>query len=152
LLLPAGKKDAVSADCQRPVEVFSAAKMLAQIGRTDGLADLIGPVLLARTLGLDPGAQPRTDKLVALTLPRFKAGSMANLIGLFSQLDKHAAFDRRQADFRGISGLPAAQRPMAISPIAHRAFIDVMEEGTEAAAATAVVDIRHGRRAAPEQP
>jgi hypothetical protein len=86
LLLPTGKKDAVSDDYHRLVEICCAAEILAQVGRTDGLADLIGPVRSARTLGPDRGAQPRTDKLVALTLPRFKASSMANLIGPFSQL------------------------------------------------------------------
>jgi serpin B len=48
------------------------------------------------------------------------------------------AFDLRQADFSGMTGRPASQVPMAIGSIVHRAVIEVMEDGTEAAAATAV--------------
>ena len=47
------------------------------------------------------------------------------------------AFDAR-ADFSGMTG----DREFSISAAIHRAYIDVNEEGTEAAAATAVVVMR----------
>jgi serpin B len=48
------------------------------------------------------------------------------------------AFDAEQADFSGMTGRPPSEAPFAIGEIEHRAVIDVMEDGTEAAAATAI--------------
>ena len=41
-------------------------------------------------------------------------------------------WNRRQADFSGITGLPTSQYPLAVGEILHRAVIDVTEEGTQA--------------------
>lgn len=52
------------------------------------------------------------------------------------------AFDRSQADFSGINGYkPPDEKALFISDVFHKAFVDVNEEGTEAAAATAIVMI-----------
>jgi serpin B len=51
-----------------------------------------------------------------------------------------AAFDRTQADFSGINGrtLPDLEA-LFVSNLFHQAFVEVNEEGTEAAAATAAM-------------
>jgi serpin B len=83
------------------------------------------------------GAQ--SQQMVDVALPRFKTAFKADLKGAFQQEGMSLAFSRDQADFSGMTGQPAAQRRLAIGQIKHAAVIDVDEEGTEAAAATAVV-------------
>jgi serpin B len=81
---------------------------------------------------------PGASTLVALALPRFKMSFKAGLSQLFQQAGMVRAFDAEQADFSGMTGRPPAEAPFAIGQILHRAVIDVMEDGTEAAAVTAI--------------
>ena len=77
-------------------------------------------------------------KNVELALPRFKTSFKAGLGQLFRQAGMTRAFNPDLADFSGMTGRPASQARIAISDVIHRAVIDVTEEGTEAAAASAV--------------
>jgi serpin B len=97
---------------------------------------------VARTL--DPGelkalstalGASRPD-LVALALPRFKTAYAASLAGPFKKAGMTLAFDDK-ADFGGMTGKTGPG--VKIGSILHRATIEVVEEGTEAAAATAVI-------------
>lgn len=76
---------------------------------------------------------------VNLTLPRFKFASAAALIPPFKALGMSKVFDPAVSDLSGLTGLPREAAQSTIDQIAHRAVIEVAEEGTEAAAATAVV-------------
>jgi serpin B len=71
---------------------------------------------------------------VTLSLPRFRLESSFDLIPALERLGVTEAFGD-DADFGGITGA----EPLQIGAVAHKAYIDVDELGTEAAAATAVV-------------
>ena len=72
---------------------------------------------------------------VILTIPKFKLTRQFELQQTLGAMGMPAAFDRHAADFSGMTG----NRELSISAVIHKAFIDVDETGTEAAAATAVV-------------
>ena len=74
-----------------------------------------------------------------LSLPRFKFEFKSDLIEPFKSLGLSKVFDAAQSDLSGMTGLPRDKAQSTIDQIAHRAVIDVAEEGTEAAAATAAV-------------
>jgi serpin B len=76
-----------------------------------------------------------TSQQVILALPRFKIETGAALKDLLVALGMASAFVYGPADFSGMDGT----RNLYISAVIHKAFIDVAEKGTEAAAATAVV-------------
>jgi serpin B len=75
------------------------------------------------------------DQEVALTMPKFKFRTQTYLTQTLGALGMKAAFDPDTADFSGMT----KQEKLYISDVIHEAYIDVDEEGTEAAAATAVV-------------
>lgn len=75
-----------------------------------------------------------SERQVTLSLPRFRITASFELIPALTTLGVTTAFGAR-ADF---SGMTTAER-LAISAIVHKAYIDVDEYGTEAAAATAVI-------------
>jgi serpin B len=77
---------------------------------------------------LDAMAEQEID----LSIPRFTTDAKYSLTQQLSSMGMGIAFTD-DADFSGISGVP----DLFISDVIHQAFIEVNEEGTEAAAATA---------------
>lgn len=77
---------------------------------------------------------------VKLFLPRFKiTWGTVDMRDYLIALGMPLAFTRFQADFSGINGYePPAEESLFLSAVFHKAFVDVHEEGTEAAAATSV--------------
>jgi len=98
----------------------------------DGPLTALRPKLTAAGLGgLLAGAARHQ---VTLSLPRFRLEAAFNLIPALRRLGVAAAFGDN-ADFGEIT----EAAPLRIGAVAHKAYVDVDEHGTEAAAATAVV-------------
>jgi serpin B len=86
----------------------------------------------------------RSVKVDTLGIPKFKMTCEFSLADTLKEMGMPMAFGG-QADFSGMNG----KQDLYISAVIHKAFVDVNEEGTEAAAATAVVVER--KSAAPVQ-
>jgi serpin B len=72
---------------------------------------------------------------VSLTMPKFKFSSNYDLTSILSAMGMPLAFDEYQADFSGM----ITSEQLYISQVLHKAVVAVDEEGTEAAAAGAVL-------------
>ena len=73
---------------------------------------------------------------VDLYLPRFKVEESYDLVPTLQALGMVDAFNDRVANFSGMTG----RRDLVVSKVFHKSFVEVTEEGTEAAAATGVGD------------
>ncbi|MEY7850401.1 serpin family protein [Natrarchaeobius sp. A-rgal3] len=82
---------------------------------------------------LEEASRARVD----LELPKFGIESEFSLVDTMQQLGMEQAFDGGRADFSGM--LEDDGEGLFIGEIRHQSFVEVDEEGTEAAAATAVV-------------
>ncbi len=96
---------------------------------------------------LDQWLKAVRNRRVDLFLPRFKTTSQFNLSKVLKAMGMRDAFSPDAADF---SGMTTAQR-LFISEVIHKAYVDVNEEGTEAAAATAV-GMKASAMPRPEEP
>ena len=77
------------------------------------------------------------EKELDAIIPKFKAETKTDLEDLLAAMGMPLAFSNK-ADFSGMTGY----EDLKIDKVIHKAMIDVAEEGTEAAAATAVVIVR----------
>lgn len=98
----------------------------------DGLAALENSLCMEK---LDGWLEPLWPQKVMVYIPKFKLNSGFSLAKMFSAMGMPDAFQEGVADFSGMDGT----RELHISAVIHKAFVEVHEEGTEAAAATAVV-------------
>jgi serpin B len=98
----------------------------------DGLGRLESALSLAK---LEGWISALAQRRVEVSLPRFKLTAECELKEALSSLGMPVAFAGGEADFSGMTGT----RDFAISAVVHKAFVEVEEKGTEAAAATGVV-------------
>lgn len=99
--------------------------------KRDGLGDLeekLSPEVLASWLG------EMTNQMVEVALPRWKAATTAELTEVLPAMGIEELFSDK-AELSGISD----EKGLHLSGVLHKAFINVDEKGTEAAAATAIV-------------
>ena len=80
-------------------------------------------------------SQMKEDKLDAIYLPKFEFDTKYFMKEILSSLGMPTAFSAGNADFSGMD----SSRDLFIDAVIHQAYVKVDEEGTEAAAATAVV-------------
>src|SRR5262249_26235643 len=117
------------------LELPSAGKELSMLvmlpRKADGLAELEKSLTADKVNGVI--GRLRDVPFEEVVLPRFKTTSAFSLRGELEKLGMADAF-RGGADFSGLS-----DGRLYIKAVVHKAFVEATEEGTEAAAATAVV-------------
>ena len=99
--------------------------------RVDGLADIEKSLTVQN---IAEWTRKLRKRKVIVALPRFKMTSEFELGRTLKAMGMPKAFSGA-ADFSGMTG----RRDLFISEVVHKAFVEVNEEGTEAAAATAVI-------------
>jgi serpin B len=99
--------------------------------KIDGLSDLEKQLTSENLQKWSAGLQSRRVKV---DLPKFKMTSEFSLGTVLESMGMPLAFSAK-ADFSRIS----TQEPLSISAVIHKAFVDVNENGTEAAAATGLM-------------
>jgi serpin B len=118
---------------QLPYEGKDLSMIVVLPKKVDGLAALEKQVTAASFTGW---IGKLASQEVILALPRFKMTSEFSLKDVLSDLGMPTAFIPGKADLTGMNGTGPR---LFISAVVHKAFVDVNEEGTEAAAATAVI-------------
>ena len=109
---------------------LSMLVLLPAIGQLEEAQSKLSAELVARV------SADAKRALVDLVLPRFELRSSFLLRQALHDLGLNVVFDRLRADFTGIS---PHREVLSLGEVLHQAWVKVDEEGTEAAAATAVM-------------
>jgi serpin B len=115
-----------------PYAKGDVAMMVLLPRKVDGLGEL-AKSLDAKSLARRVGAMAHREG-VRVSLPRFRMTGAFELSSVLSAMGMPLAFDEHKADFSGMT----TQEALMISKVIHQAYVDVNEEGTEAAAASAI--------------
>ncbi|MFW6189002.1 MAG: serpin family protein [Planctomycetota bacterium] len=100
--------------------------------KVGGLAKLEESLAAGKLKEWMRGARKRRVKVA---LPRFEVTARFQLNAVLRDMGMEDAFRAGEADFSGMNG----RRDLFLSAVLHKAYVEVNEEGTEAAAATGVV-------------
>lgn len=131
-----GSGDTAATVCEIPYAGGRLAMVLLVPARVDGL-----PAVLTAMKGdwraSWNAAGPGTVRMrpVTLALPKWTARKPLSLNAALKSLGMKRAFVAGEADLSGMDG----GRDLFVSDVVHEGFVEVSEEGTEAAAATGVV-------------
>jgi serpin B len=117
---------------QVPYEGNSQSMIILLPKKNDGLADLEKQLTNENLTSWLPKLKVQ---LIQLKLPKFKTTSQLSLKKTLEEMGMKEPFIFGKADFSGI----ASVEKLVISDVFHKAYVDVNETGTEAAAATAVL-------------
>uniref|UniRef100_A0A8C7B059 Serpin domain-containing protein n=1 Tax=Neovison vison TaxID=452646 RepID=A0A8C7B059_NEOVI len=101
----------------------------------DGLQKVKSYQLTAEKLREWTSSQNMHDNYVDLYLPRFKVEETYDLKDTLRALGMVDVFNPQRANLSGMTGT----KDLLVSKVIHKSFVEVTEEGTEAASSTAVV-------------
>ncbi len=108
---------------------FNMLILVPELGAYEGFEGSLSTQFLNEIIG------DMSSEAVNLEMPKFDFETTTNATGPLKSLGMTEAFQSETADFSGITGV----EKLYISEVLHKATITVDEEGTEAAAATAVI-------------
>lgn len=127
---------------EMPYEGRAVSMVIILPRKADGLGEIEKDLKMS---DLDAWIDAARLRTVQVSVPRFRMTSQFSLADVLKSMGITRAFDAGAADFSGI----ATVERLAISAVIHKAWVDVNEKGTEAAAATAVAI---GAAALPAEP
>ena len=104
----------------------------------DGMSGLDSTV---SAMQIERWRQDMRPQEVIVSVPKFTTKAHYDLMGPLSSLGVSDVFDPGMADLSGIAYVPPDQN-LYVTKAVHDAYVDVNEEGTEAAAVTTVVSVR----------
>lgn len=132
--------------CEIPYEGGRLAMVVIVPGVIDGLGDVLSGLDGQSLAGWRrESVRPRR---VNLALPKWTARKPLELDEALAAMGMKTAFREGAADFSGMDGT----RDLFISAVVHEGFVEVTEEGTEAAAATGVMMPTRAAHVRPEEP
>src|SRR6185295_1252436 len=99
---------------------------------TDGLLDLERQLTAGNLQAWLTSLHDAHEHETAIYLPRFRVENSFDLVQELAGLGMPSLFSKRDADLSGMTGA----HDLFISDVIHKAFVEVNEEGTEAAATT----------------
>lgn len=143
-----GEGDEAATVCEIPYAGRRLALVIVVPDAVDGLDEVLGELDGDWRTKWAPGQGDVRPRQVELALPRWTARKPLGLNDALKALGMQAAFDAAAADLSGIDGT----RELFVSDVVHEGFVDVSEEGTEAAAATGVVVGVRSMAPRPEEP
>lgn len=127
--------DEAATVCEIPYAGRRLALVLVIPEAVDGLDELLGELDGDWRTKWAAGRGDVRPRQVEVALPKWTARKPLGLNDALQALGMKRAFDGGTADLSGIDGT----RDLVVSDVVHEGFVDVSEEGTEAAAATGVI-------------
>lgn len=97
--------------------------------------DMVEEALTYEKLHAWANSETLTESQVQVFFPRLKLEESYDLETVLQSLGMTDAFEETKADFSGMT----TKKNVPVSKVAHKCFVEVNEEGTEAAATTAVI-------------
>ncbi|KAH9633979.1 hypothetical protein HF086_001181 [Spodoptera exigua] len=122
---------------EMPYQGGEASMLIVLPNEIEGLDGVLSKLASGFDLMSEIGKMHKTK--VQVTIPKFKIETEIDLADLLPKLGIKSIFDRANS---GLTKILNADEPLFVSKAVQKAFIEVNEEGAEAAAATAMVTRR----------